>query len=311
MGGGAGSKPPRFRVVGAPEVSRGFLSVSPLGRGGGHVLLPVRGPKGAPPGGARPQLLRFFTPPPRQQRGVISSDTGGGGRRATQGSAGPSDGPTALPQRGPPATAHPPHLRSSRTELQSTLRRKMAAAVPDALLLFAGLPSRPSECLRSRRQEEKGSRSGGRARTLPPPCRPLCHAHTLFVTSLPASQVAASHERVKPYVSATFKKKKHRENTVTLFVAEQDKKRHCSNRRRNPCPWRAANARGRSTFGFERAGVSTKEDQFSQRGLVIEEDGQTGVAAERAGILDPATHKFEQTHMSRRRKTRQLRQHYS
>ncbi|XP_069092749.1 uncharacterized protein [Pleurodeles waltl] len=151
----------------------------------------------------------------------------------------------------------------------------------------------------------------GRARTLPPPCRPLCHAHTLFVTSLPASQVAASHERVKPYVSATFKKKKHRENTVTLFVAEQDKKRHCSNRRRNPCPWRAANARGRSTFGFERAGVSTKEDQFSQRGLVIEEDGQTGVAAERAGILDPATHKFEQTHMSRRRKTRQLRQHYS
>ncbi|KAJ1187426.1 hypothetical protein NDU88_004202 [Pleurodeles waltl] len=63
-----------------------------------------------------------------------------------------------------------------------------------------------------------------------------------------------------------------------------------------------------STFGFERAGLSTKEDQKheDQTALVIYEDGQTGVAAERAGILDPATHNFEQAHMSRSRKTRHL-----
>ncbi|XP_069088057.1 uncharacterized protein [Pleurodeles waltl] len=54
----------------------------------------------------------------------------------------------------------------------------------------------------------------------------------------------------------------------------------------------------RSTFGFERAGVSTKEDQASQTVLVIDEDGQKGVAAERAGILETATHEFEQAHAS-------------
>ncbi|KAJ1163704.1 hypothetical protein NDU88_004158 [Pleurodeles waltl] len=75
----------------------------------------------------------------------------------------------------------------------------------------------------------------------------------------------------------------------------------------------------RSTFGFERAGVSTKESQVcrtehvidlngptyaSQTVLFIDEDGQTGVAAEKEDILDPATQKFEQAYASRSRKTR-------
>ncbi|XP_069089318.1 mutS protein homolog 4 [Pleurodeles waltl] len=62
----------------------------------------------------------------------------------------------------------------------------------------------------------------------------------------------------------------------------------------------------RSTFGFETADVSTKEDQESQTVLAIDEDGQTRVATDRAGILYPATHKFQQAHMNRNRRTRFL-----
>ncbi|KAJ1205579.1 hypothetical protein NDU88_001007 [Pleurodeles waltl] len=97
--------------------------------------------------------------------------------------------------------------------------------------------------------------------------------------------------------------------TVILTSAQQSLLQSC-------CPrpsWSAGGgeAARRSTFGFERAGMSTKEaqkhkDQVPQTVLFIDEGGQTGVAAEREGILDPATQKFEQAYASRSRKTRQV-----